>query len=1061
MPQSPASDLTSANSATGRGAVAFKSLLPFDILRVGMHVLRGWPWVALAAGLGGAAAFGFGWKRFTTKYTTQVQIVRRETQNNFQASQLGESFRPRQFNAATVSAMMQSGPLMEKTGASLKPPMSAADFQRQVIIRPEKNTDLISVAWTTVRSAAYAADAINKYAEQVVDLTRQLQAEEAKELLTFISSQMERTEGELVAAQKEMTAFSKESGLYNADKETESYLKQIGELELKIETARIERETIDYRMAQIEKELAKQNPAMQRLKDARDKLAELKTQFTGQHPLVVEQQAKVKVLEQSAIPVPDADATAAFQSTGNTVANSLYLNVITLRGQKESLQQQVDSLQTFLDQIKKKLDTIPDKSLAQARIKARTAALEETRNLLGGRQREAQLFAEQALGYYRLFAPATADAVQVSSRTMKLTLVSLAGLLLAAGAMVAWRALRGAMNDQIISPSDVRRLARAPLVAALPDESAMDSAALARWRFAAWAKVVRGVPAASEGALIVGLLSAADGEGKSTWLRHLGRAALDRGLKVLAITHGVGTGPPSASVPLATGLANPGKILTHLQTAQPAAVEINADDSWQWTAAARHQWCEALSVWSREPGLVVLVELPPAAELDSLLLAETLPAVLWLSDSGRHRREQVTGIMDTIRQSGVTVIGALLNRVPPIFQKLPDLAKFGLCLALTAAVFPLPAPAQEPEPDPPPPVAHGDLPSVVPTRPEPPQESPPEPIVPDDPLMVPPPMEPAQPAPPIPQPKPPVSLAPWQERLTLGPGDLVNLQIFGRKEYTRTEVPVNPDGTLTYLQVHGYRAAGKTIDELREGLTKEVRSYITNAQVVVTPSAYRSKKYFVLGTVIDRGAYTLDRPMTLLEATVRARGIATGLLEQNTVEIADMRRAFIVRDGKKLDVDFTKLFYEGDLTHNLQLQPGDYIYFPSNIVNEVYVLGAVDAPGHTGVTESLTALGAIGIRGGFTQAAWRKKVLIVRGSFDRKQPEVIEVDAAAILAGKAKDVLLQPRDLIYVSEKPWQRASEIADLAMRAFIQTGVATWTGQNMGPFIDQPLLPTLKSR
>ena len=82
-------------------------------------------------------------------------------------------------------------------------------------------------------------------------------------------------------------------------------------------------------------------------------------------------------------------------------------------------------------------------------------------------------------------------------------------------------------------------------------------------------------------------------------------------------------------------------------------------------------------------------------------------------------------------------------------------------------------------------------------------------------------MKPAAPAPPIPQPKPPVPLAPWQERLTLGPGDLVNLQIFGRKEYTRTEVPVNPDGTLTYLQVHGYRAAGKTIDELREGLTKE------------------------------------------------------------------------------------------------------------------------------------------------------------------------------------------------------------------------------------------------
>jgi protein involved in polysaccharide export with SLBB domain len=200
--------------------------------------------------------------------------------------------------------------------------------------------------------------------------------------------------------------------------------------------------------------------------------------------------------------------------------------------------------------------------------------------------------------------------------------------------------------------------------------------------------------------------------------------------------------------------------------------------------------------------------------------------------------------------------------------------------------------------------------------------------------------------------------------------------------------------------------------------------------------------------------------MSLLEAAVRARGIATGLMNQNTVEIADMRRAFLIRDGKKVNVDFTKLFYEGDLSQNIQLQPGDYIYFPSNVVNEVYILGAVAGPGHTGITENLTVMGAIGVRGGFTPAAWRKKVLIIRGTLDPANRKVIEVNAGDILAGKAKDVLLEPRDLVYVSEKPWQRANEVADLAVKAFIQTGIATWTGENMGPFIDQPILPRIKS-
>ncbi|MDB6071989.1 MAG: polysaccharide export protein Wza, partial [Verrucomicrobiales bacterium] len=324
---------------------------------------------------------------------------------------------------------------------------------------------------------------------------------------------------------------------------------------------------------------------------------------------------------------------------------------------------------------------------------------------------------------------------------------------------------------------------------------------------------------------------------------------------------------------------------------------------------------------------------------------------------------------------------------------------------------------------------------------------------------------PPPPAPPVMKqvfndPKANPKLAPWQERLTLGPGDIVNLQVFGRKEYTRGSVPIGPDGTLSYLQVVGFKAAGLTIDELRVGLTKELRKYIQNSQVIVTPAAYRSKKYYLLGTIIDRGAFTLDRPMTLLEAAARARGIATGLMEQNTVEIADMRRAFIVRNGKKLDVNFTKLFYEGDTTQNIPLQPGDYIYFPSTSNNEAYVLGAVGSPGTIGVTENLTALGAITVRGGFTPASWRKKVIVVRGSTDQAKREIIVVDAAAILAGRQTDIFLQARDLVFVSEKPWQQASDILDVALRAFVQTGTATWTGDNIGPLIKEPILPSLQS-
>ena len=506
-----------------------KSVLPFDILRVAIHVANGWPAILLAALLGAAAALSLGSWHFTTKYTAQVQLVRREMTPSFQASALGESFRPRQFNAATVSTLMNSGPLMEKTAASLTPKITPEAFQQEIVVRPEKNTDLISVTWSTDVSPAFAAQGLNKYAENVAALTSELQAQESKELLAFLSSQMERTEQELVTVQKELMSFSRQSGLADPEKEIDAALKQLAELDLRIESARIEHDSIDDRVARTEAELAKQEPVTQQLNEARNRLAELLTQYTAEFPLVVEQQARVDALEKKQRSISTSNPTASFQSTGNAVANSLYLDTVSLRSSKEALKKQIDSLSSFRDQIRKKLDATPDQQLSLSRFRGRVAALEETRNLLAGRLREAQLYSERALGYYRLFTPATPDTVTVSSRILKLVIASLIGAFLAAAAVIAWRAISAATSDSLVSPSDLRRLTRAPLIASLPDQQSMDPSALALWRFTTWATLSRSIPSPPDSAFIAGLLSASVGEGKSTWLHLLARAALDRG----------------------------------------------------------------------------------------------------------------------------------------------------------------------------------------------------------------------------------------------------------------------------------------------------------------------------------------------------------------------------------------------------------------------------------------------------------------------------------------------------------------------------------------------------
>lgn len=297
----------------------------------------------------------------------------------------------------------------------------------------------------------------------------------------------------------------------------------------------------------------------------------------------------------------------------------------------------------------------------------------------------------------------------------------------------------------------------------------------------------------------------------------------------------------------------------------------------------------------------------------------------------------------------------------------------------------------------------------------------------------------------------------WREHYTLGPGDILDFSLYGQPELDRGRVFVRPDGRIGYLQATDVAAAGLTVDELRAALETELAAYHRRPRVIVTPVELRSKRYVILGKVVDKGAFPLEHPITLIEAVARSRGIETGLFEGNTVEMADLPRSFIVRGRQRLALDFEKLFFEGDLTQNVEIEPGDFIYFASAISNDVYVLGEVGQPGVFGFTPRLTALGAIAVRGSFGPAAYRGRVLVIRGSL--ATPEKIVVDVNAVLRGEAPDVPLQPKDIVYVSRRPWLVAEELADLAINTFLSSMTSSWTDRNLGPWLPDGSLPQLR--
>ncbi len=277
----------------------------------------------------------------------------------------------------------------------------------------------------------------------------------------------------------------------------------------------------------------------------------------------------------------------------------------------------------------------------------------------------------------------------------------------------------------------------------------------------------------------------------------------------------------------------------------------------------------------------------------------------------------------------------------------------------------------------------------------------------------------------------------WAGTYRLGPGDVLTIAVQGDPHSRRNAVEVGPDGELSYLQARRVAAEGKTVPELRDALEAALAEHHENPTVLIAPIGLKSKRYTLLGKVAKSGTFPLERPTTLLEAIARGGGFAVGSSRLGVAELADLRRSFVVRGGEKLGIDFERLYAQGDLTQNAYLEPGDYIYVASNVDQHAYVFGSVVSPGEVSLDTPLTVTGALAEAQGFTEKAWKARVLLVRGKLSDPTTQV--VDMRAVLRGEANDQALAPGDIVYVGDRPWAVAEDLLDAAIRSFIQGSAA----------------------
>lgn len=280
----------------------------------------------------------------------------------------------------------------------------------------------------------------------------------------------------------------------------------------------------------------------------------------------------------------------------------------------------------------------------------------------------------------------------------------------------------------------------------------------------------------------------------------------------------------------------------------------------------------------------------------------------------------------------------------------------------------------------------------------------------------------------------------------LGPGDKLQIEVTGDVD-TQSITTVGPDGKIYFYLLPGLDVWGLTVSQARDKIVDGLQRFIREKQPVsVTLLAANSQRVWVLGRLNKPGVYPLAGPTTVLEAIAEAGGLSprsamSSLAGPVTIstgsasdEAADLSRAFVIRQGKLLRVDFTKLLREGDLSQNIYLQPDDFIYLPGGTSGTVHVLGAVTQPRAVETTTQTTLVRAVADAGGTIKDAYLSHVAIVRGSLS--QPKVAIVDLRAIENGQQPDIQLQSDDIVYVPYTPYRVLTRYVDMILDTFVRT-------------------------
>ena len=235
------------------------------------------------------------------------------------------------------------------------------------------------------------------------------------------------------------------------------------------------------------------------------------------------------------------------------------------------------------------------------------------------------------------------------------------------------------------------------------------------------------------------------------------------------------------------------------------------------------------------------------------------------------------------------------------------------------------------------------------------------------------------------------------QNYTLGPGDVVNVDVWGASQETVSET-ISPDGTITIEGIGVIQLGGLSVSQAKARLKRVLGPRYQDSKIDLTVGQTRTITVSVMGEVKMPGTFTMSAFATVYNALYMAGG---------PNEIGTLRNVKVYRRGKLIsNVDVYDFLLNGKLSGDVRLQDNDVITV-SPYESLVNITGKVKRPMFYEMKKTESAATLLKYAGGFTGDAYTKAIRINRkagagysvfsvGEFDMNSFKLMDEDSVSV-----------------------------------------------------------------